>query len=185
MKKALFFVLLLTCLSVLFFSCSYGKKSSAVKVTGEVSREIYDDMGRGDGFSYPMAYHIDVNVLNEGNDFSCEAVTGIFYPEKGKKLSTNIIAYDTNYLDCKKYIPTVFKKNILKKFDFTTGGYTFDLLTSRGNKPLRFALFLISSNNDTVGLFESILPPLDTNLPYYELIQFNKKQGKPLIFKKL
>lgn len=161
--------------------------SDSLVVTGEVSQEHYTSLV-SDPLSVPYAYHVTVNVKNAGTaPIVYDAIEAQFIPANGKPLgmTQRSVAAGTDSVEktgaTEPSLDEELPPNDSKSFDFSTNGYTLELLHNAGDAPLRFAVAFVKNNHAVSDVFVADLPALD-ELPFYETLEIEKEKAKPLAF---
>ena len=175
--------------SILTGGCG-NKAGGSISVSGEASRETYVSMmggGLGD-VGVPLAYHVAVTLKNSGTtNVTFDEIQGAFVPFQGQPLIQRTFAYDRS----KGESVGAYEKggnslNVLEPgksldFDYTTDGYTMELLAAAGEQPLQFHLVLFRGGSPVAGPFVADLPNL-ADLPQYELTSKGDRKSRPLSF---
>jgi predicted ATPase len=173
MKKVLLVAVLLTSL---FFPLNYAAPKAdnvSLLVSGEMGREIYyPDKGPS-----LMAYRVKIKVKNAGiKEFVFDKMEAAFSPSRGESLIANIfmeIKKDGN----KIIVPIKISAGEIKDWEFTSNGYTHDLIKNADDEPLKFILRFFSGGKLIAGPYSADLDELNS----LSLLEFGNR-GKKLNF---
>lgn len=163
-----------------------GCSQNNVDIQGEVSSEFYMTMGYS--IASPIAYRVDVVLKNIGNNNlifdECDAV---FTSGVGTPLIMRSYAIDQSYGKdgSGDHKESIIEKNGKWERNFTTNGYTFDLLADADGRPMKFYILLTRQGEIVAGPYVAVLPKI-SELPSYErsIIDGNAKLF-PMTFKKI
>jgi hypothetical protein len=173
--------------SILTCGCR-SKAANGVSVQGEVSKEIYFNMMGGET-GLPLAYHVKVYLHNSGTqNILFDEIQGAFVPSQGQPLIQSTFAYDKSKGEAleayqsSQNTPTVLEPGKSLEYNYTTDGYTMDLLATVGNQPLQFHIVLFRHKSVISGPYVANLPDL-FSLPQYELTLAGEQKAELLPFK--
>ena len=147
-----------------------------LEVIMELTRENYNSMGFSS--SSPIAYHVKMKITNKGKlDIKYDRIFSGFIPPRGKALEMQTYPFvsgaratDSN--------PFTLVPGKTEEYDFTTNGYTMDLLANANGQPLVFVMILLRGEEVVYKTQQVALPPVG-DLPSYELTMFGN-DVKPL-----
>ncbi|MFC1629608.1 hypothetical protein ACFL11_00035 [Patescibacteria group bacterium] len=130
---------------------------SNVLISGEVGKGVYFSPGP---MGSDVEYRVDLAVKNTGDEpIAFDALEILFQTESGKSLrSTSASKSDSGF----ELMP-----NETKSFNFTTNGYTSQLLLGGKNTILNFVVTVKKGNKTIAGPLMTTLPRL-SELPNYE-----------------
>ncbi len=137
----------------------------------------------------PIAYHVKVHVKNSGTKkILFDEIQAAFVPSQGQPLIQRTFAYDkSKHESLDAYEKGDNKPSILEcgeslDFDYTTDGYTREVLEATGKQPLQFHIVLFRSKSVIAGPYVADLPNL-MDLPQYELTFIGDQKAKALSFR--
>ena len=156
MKRILLDVVLLISL---FFPLNYAvSEADNISVSGEMGREIYyPDKG-----SALMAYRVKIKIKNAGvKEFIFDKMEAVFSPNRGESLTAGVfmeIKKDGN----KIIIPIKLSAGEIKDWEFTSNGYTYDLIKNADGEPLKFILKFFLDGKLIAGPYSADLDELNS-----------------------
>lgn len=121
----------------------------------------------------PMAYHVTMLVTNKGKkDIKYDQIISAFIPPTGNELSMKTSPFvkgkDGSSIKADASNPFILTPGKTENYDFTSNGYTDDLLASANGEPLVFVMIILSNEQVVYKTPKVELPALG-DLPMYEL----------------
>jgi len=150
-----------------------SSRQRSVSIKGEVGQESFHSLSSSVA---PIAYSVKVTLENKGgNSITLDQIVSHFIPSNGKALTLRtFFAKGPSGLNYENYRKTptgsiTISAGGSKTWNFTTNGYTFDLLSDAGDEPLMFGISFLKDGKPVIRSFITSLPKEIQDLPSHDV----------------
>lgn len=158
--KSLKWLIGITMLLVVFSQVQAQEYQKIFSIKAEAFRDFY--IAYGSFASSSMQYTVKLVLKNTGQkEITYDEIKVFFSPKEGTPLRINThLSIDQKPNVSEKYELFRLKPGESDERDYSTNGYTSDLLRDAGNDPLMFAIVFVRQGKVVAGPYRTFLPQL-------------------------
>ena len=191
MKKRSFiywgWLIVITLFPHFFYGCTSEEKKNqstqGVEVILKITREHYEANNLS---TLRLAYRIDAEVTNKtSKNIEFDSVDWGFIPSSGKLYEVRTYHYTTKTDGssgrANRASPYILAPGQIEKYNFSSDGYTWELIRDTGKEPLKFGMIIMLEDKQLYKIPLIELPPVG-DLPYYDMSRL-KRDKEPMTVK--